>query len=78
MSPMRPEAREAVALYAIAARDVVDFIELVNDERTSLDTLELLRDMLGHAGGPNTDVELNKILHPVVVKQIEHRKGSKK
>jgi len=67
-----PEA-DAIALYAIGARDWLDFIEMVAQPKTiSLRGLELLRDMLA-TKREGTDNELNALLLPIVIKQIAVR-----
>lgn len=67
MSPLSETAKDAIALYAIAARDVVDFIDMVNDSKTTIETLRLLEAMLDHPG------ELNEFIRPVVTRQIKER-----
>lgn len=69
---------QAVALYAIGARDTMDFIDLVGEEE-SMEVLLLLHSMLvADNPSPNHDADLNKILAPIVERVLErngYRRG---
>ena len=68
-----PVGSQAVALYAIGARDPTDFIDLVNDEE-NVEVLQLLHGMLVEPNAaPDHDAELNKMLAPIVARVLETR-----
>lgn len=66
--------RKAIALYAIGDRDPCDFVDMIREPETSNETLALLRDMLAAPGTDRTDHELNKLLLPMVEREIERRR----
>lgn len=68
------DGRRAIALYAIGARDVCDFIDMLKEEESTDGALKLLRNMLASSGTANTDVELNQLLLPMVERELERRK----
>lgn len=63
----------AITLYVVAARDVCDFLDMLQEEETTDEALTLLRDMLASPGTKNTDVELNKLILPIVEREQERR-----
>lgn len=65
--------KHAIGLYAVGARDVSDFIDMIREEDTSTRSLKLLREMLASPGTANTDVELNKLLLPIVDRELARR-----
>lgn len=68
---MKPAEAEAVALYAIGARDWSEFLDDVKEAPD--ETLDILLRMLAPPGRPGTDVALNAILHDVVAREITAR-----
>lgn len=69
------DERRAIGLYAVGARDVSDFVDMLYEEETTIPALEFLRDMLAAPGTDKTDVELNKLLLPVVERALEKRRA---
>jgi hypothetical protein len=64
---MNSVEKHAITLYAVGARDVCDFLDMLLE--TDRETLQLLHDMLTHPG--NTDSELNALLAPMVARALE-------
>jgi hypothetical protein len=54
------EARDAVAIYAVMARDPTDALDMIS-ECASARVLDTLLRMLKGEGGPSTDRKLNAI-----------------
>jgi hypothetical protein len=54
--------RLAVALYAIANRDFMDFLEMINEDKTSVKCLETLHAMCSLKGGTARDEKLNELM----------------
>jgi hypothetical protein len=52
----------AVALYAIAARDFVDFLDRIKESETTIRCLELLEQMCLLTGTPETNANPNAIM----------------
>ncbi len=69
------DERRAIVLYAVGARDISDFLDMIVEEETTLPALEFLRDMLAAPGTDKTDVELNKLLLPIVERALEKRRA---
>lgn len=69
----RPGGSRALVLYAVGARDVCDFIDMLNDEG-SIEVLALLHNMLTAPNdSENHNRELNAILAPMVERELERR-----
>lgn len=81
--------KKAIALYAVLDRDIVDFIDLVQESSTEV--LEVLHQMLTYpgwekkaeedlSGQPDErsvyNKELNAIGAPFVERELQRRKGS--
>lgn len=67
--------RIALGLYAVAARDVTDFIDMVREEQ-SIDVLKILNEMLV-TSNPNMskdNKELNALVAPFVQRELEKRR----
>lgn len=63
----------AVGLYAVAARDVTDFFDMVREEESN-EVLKLLYEMLTTPNdNPNHDQELNDLVAPFVKRELEKR-----
>jgi hypothetical protein len=66
----------AIGLYAVAARDFSDFIDMLREEKTTGEALWLLREMCATPGGPETrDVELDALMLPIIEREIARRKN---
>lgn len=63
----------AVTLYAVASRDVTDFIDMLTEPDTDDASLGILWAMLNAPPRPSTDIELNKLCVGPVVREIERR-----
>ena len=63
--------RQAIALYAIMARDFTDFLDLLPE--ASEHTLKTLHKMLKHPGTDDTDTELNNLGLSVLEPHMEER-----
>ncbi len=64
---MNEHEQSAIALYAIAARDPSDFLEMIAEPGTSAEALVLLEQMLA------ADAELNALLLEPVRRELERR-----
>lgn len=60
---------EAVGIYAVMARDLVDAIDMIN-ECEDPSTLRLLLDILTAPPTPKTDVKLNALFVPIVERRL--------
>lgn len=85
------DERHAVGLYAVAARDISDFIDMIQEERTSTGALRILHEMLTYRD-PSVKVEedmgqcpdretvrnreLNEMCAPLVEQELKRRMGS--
>jgi hypothetical protein len=85
------DERYAVGLYAVAARDISDFIDMIQEEGTSTGALRILHEMLTYQD-PSVKVEedmgqcpdretvrnreLNEICAPIVEQELKRRMGS--
>ena len=65
---------KAVVLYAVAARDLCDFVDMIRDRTEATDaTLGLLRGMLATPGTERTDRGLNELCLHLVDAEIKRR-----
>lgn len=64
------EERRALGLYAVAGRDVSDFLDMLTEPETTIASLEVLKLMLD-TPNPNSDGELNRLLGPIVTRRLE-------
>jgi hypothetical protein len=63
----------AIGLYAVAARDFADFIDMVREEESN-EVLKLLYNMLiTPNNNPHHDQELNDLISPIVKRELERR-----
>lgn len=65
--------REALAMYAVASRDVTDFIDMLDE--TTDGALQTLHNMMGHDNPTQSteDRELNALCLPFVAHEIAKR-----
>ena len=70
---MATPEQHAVGLYAVAARDVCDFIDMLPE--ASDETLQVLHEVLTFKppGLSKKDAKLNDLVAPIVQRQIEKR-----
>lgn len=64
------DERRALGLYAVAARDVVDFLDMLTEPETTIASLEVLKLMV-ETPNPNSDNKLNQLLAPIVMRRLE-------
>jgi hypothetical protein len=63
----------AVGLYAVAARDVIDFMDMVREEESN-EVLKILYGMvITPNDSPHHDQELNDLVSPFVKRELERR-----
>jgi hypothetical protein len=69
--------RMAIGLYAVAARDFLDFIDMIREPQTSMECLQTLLEMckLERPDRPTTDVELNRMMVGPIEREIRKREG---
>lgn len=75
MSDLTNHGREALALYTVAARDPVDYLELL--EEASVGTLTILVAMLRAPGTENTDKDLNELLRKPTERVLARKQGER-
>lgn len=66
---MSDSDNKALGIYVVAARDWSDALEMIQ-ECEDVEALSLLLKMLENPGGPDTDVELNKLFQEPVRRQL--------
>jgi hypothetical protein len=66
---MTPAEKHAIGLYAVGARDVGDFLDMLAS--ADREVLQLLHDMLTFPGTTKTDTKLNELLAPMVARALE-------
>jgi hypothetical protein len=60
---MTPDEKHAVALYAVAARDFGDFVDMLSEPTTTLACIRTLKQMCSLVQeGHDTDHELNRLM----------------
>jgi len=60
-------------MYAVAARDFEDFLDMLREPETSVGCLRTLLLMCKSEGRPGTDVELNRLMVGPIERQLEKR-----
>ncbi len=63
----------ALAMYAIAGRDIEDFLDMVSDADTTLESLRTLHAMCVTGGRAGSDADLNRLISSVVERAIAKR-----
>jgi hypothetical protein len=71
------EERRALGLYVVAARDVMDFLDMLREPETTLGSLEFLQAMFATPNPQMSaeDAKLNALLLPFVTSELERRKS---
>jgi hypothetical protein len=70
-----PEEKRALGLYAVLSRDAGDFIDMVREDETSNEALQVLHQMLAVPNPDNDadDVKLNSVGDSIVLREMKKR-----
>lgn len=71
------DRHRAIALYACAARDYLDFLEMLEEEETTIGCINLLKSMCAlQQPNKGTDFELNRSMLDAISRVLSQRKVS--
>lgn len=69
-----PDERSALGLYAVASRDFTDFVDMLNESKTTVGALKVLHEMCATPGGPEgRDCELDALMVPFIERALKRR-----